>query len=81
VNPDLRTRLGGLLSIAIAAGAAWFAILTPLRQARAGAPEVSMMLRAAYVLLPFTLVFRKKKRSHAEGTEGTEERLSSVPSA
>lgn len=57
MSHDLRIRLGGLLSIAIGAGVAWFTLWTPLQQARAGAPEISMHLKAAYVLVPLTLVF------------------------
>lgn len=57
MSHDLRIRLGGLLSIAIGLGVAWFTLWMPLQQARAGAAEISMHLKAAYVLVPFALVF------------------------
>jgi FtsH-binding integral membrane protein len=57
MSQDLKIRLGGVLSIVIAAVAGWWAILLPLQQARAGAAQVSMQLKAAYVLVPLALVF------------------------
>jgi hypothetical protein len=57
MSQDLKIRLGGLLSIAIGLGIAWFTLWMPLQQARAGAAEISMHIKAAYVLVPFALVF------------------------
>lgn len=57
MSQDLRLRLGGVLAIVLAAAAGWWAILLPLQRARAGAPQVSVQLKAAYVLVPFALVF------------------------
>ncbi|MBB4638889.1 hypothetical protein [Longimicrobium terrae] len=57
MSQDLKIRLGGVLSIVIAGVVGWWAILLPLQKARAGAPEVSMQLKAAYVLVPLALVF------------------------
>lgn len=53
---DLKLRLGGLLSLAGGAALGWFLILRPLRQARAGAPAVSMEIKGAFVLVPLLLV-------------------------
>ncbi len=57
MSDDLRIRLGGLLSIALGVGIGWFTLWMPLQQARAGAAEISMHIKAAYVLVPLALVF------------------------
>ena len=49
-------RMGGLLSLAAAVPAAWFFMLRPLQQARAGAPQLDMSIKGAFVLVPFLVV-------------------------
>jgi hypothetical protein len=56
MGQDIRYRLGGLLSLAVGAGAAWFFLLMPLQEAQAGAPEVSYQLKA-FLLVPLCVVF------------------------
>lgn len=54
---DTVLRLGGVLCMTLGAAFGWFFILRPLAQARAGAPEVSMQLKIAYVLVPLLFVW------------------------
>ena len=56
MNPDLRNRLGGLLSCAIGAALGWWGIWLPLQAARAQMPEVRYHLEI-FALVPLTLVF------------------------
>lgn len=53
---DLLVRLGALGSLAAGLGLGWFLILRPLEQARAGAPQVSMSIKGAFILVPLLLV-------------------------
>ena len=57
MGQDLRVRLGGLLCVALGTVAAWFFVMLPLQQARAGAPEIEMHLKGAFVLVPLMLVW------------------------
>ncbi|HYH78382.1 MAG TPA: hypothetical protein VEX86_01250 [Longimicrobium sp.] len=57
MTEDLRIRLGGLLCLALALPAGWYFIMRPVRLAQAGAPEITMHINAAYVLVPLMLVF------------------------
>lgn len=56
MSQNLKTRLGGLLVLAIGAVIGWFFILGPLHQAQAGASTVRYSLKAM-VLVPGCLVF------------------------
>jgi len=55
MNDDLKTRLGGLVLLAIGVGAGWYLVLRPYRDAWAGATEISYSLKA-FVIVPFCLV-------------------------
>lgn len=57
MGQDLRVRLGGLVCLGLGAPAAWFFIMRPLGQARAGVPEVELHGKVAFVLVPLLLVF------------------------
>lgn len=56
MSQDLKTRLGGVLVLALGAVIGWYFILGPLHQAQAGAPTVRYSLKAM-VLVPGCLVF------------------------
>jgi hypothetical protein len=54
---DLLVRLTALGSLVAGTALGWFLIWRPLEQARAGAPEISMSINGAFVLVPVLLVF------------------------
>ncbi|WP_426399647.1 hypothetical protein ACN9M1_25505 [Ralstonia sp. R-29] len=56
MSQDLKTRLGGVLTLILGAAIGWFFILGPLHEAQAGAPSVRYSLKAM-VLVPACLVF------------------------
>ena len=56
MSNDLKTRLGGLLAIAIGAAVFWFFILWPLQRAQAGVEQINLELKA-FALVPLCLVF------------------------
>jgi hypothetical protein len=56
MSGDLKYRLSGLLSLALAAGVLWYFILVPLEQARAQMPHVNYSIKA-FVLIGFAAVF------------------------
>jgi hypothetical protein len=53
---DLLVRLMALGSLVAGAGLGWFLIMRPLEQARAGAAQVSMSIKGAFILVPMLLV-------------------------
>ena len=55
MNEERKVRLGGLGMIALSLFMAWYFALGPLREAHAGAAEVSYSLKA-FLLAPFLLV-------------------------
>jgi len=57
MTQDLKIRMGGLASLAGAVAGGWFFLMRPLQQARAGAPEITMDIKGAYVLVPLLLVW------------------------
>jgi hypothetical protein len=56
MGTNILYRIGGLFSLAVAAGFGWFFILQPLHQAQAHAPQVEYSIKA-FVLVPFAAVF------------------------
>lgn len=53
---DLSVRLMGLFSIGVGLVFAWFFMLAPLRQARAGAQEITLHLNVAFAGAPLFVV-------------------------
>lgn len=53
---DIKLRLAGVVALALGAALAWFFVLGPLRDAQAGAPEISYSTKA-FILVPFCAVF------------------------
>lgn len=56
MNQDLKSRLGGLLLLAVGVGFGWFFILKPLEAARKHLPEVSYELKAI-LIVPACFIF------------------------
>jgi hypothetical protein len=56
MTQDLKVRITGLGMLAGGLVLAWFFMLVPLQQARAGVPEVSLQLKAAFAAVPILVV-------------------------
>ena len=56
MSQDIKLRITGLVFIGLGAVLAWFFVLGPLRDAQAGAPQISYYTKA-FILAAFSAVF------------------------